>query len=545
MRKIKPIILFLFLSLLLSTAAYSQHVYTLKNHKLSKQDFKKFITNRVTDNPASILVTPTTSKYPISNFITDIIVSGDTVWFATGSGIMRTIDNFNSFQGYYGVAPFGEDDIAGLSVNGRIVAASTAISEEISGENVPTGTGIKISTDYGANWESYPQPLDGLGDSSITYGSNVLTALPVVVRQQNLSYDIEITRTEGDPSNYTIWITSFAGGLRKSTDYGASWQRVLLPPDNLDSIYISGTGYTFALDPRDNLNHRAFTVSAMNDSTIFVGTADGINRSTDWGKSWRKYNFQNTGSGNNGVAGNFVVNLHVQRMPGNNVIWGATRRAEDNNEKNALTYSSDGGFTWSYTLDDKTPNGISSRDSITYGLTEEGLWRAEFGAFDWSKPGLIVDEETKDVLRTEKFYSGNYIGDTVYFGSSDALVRTRELGQPWNQKWKIFRAITPIDLASDIKTYAAPNPFAPDDEVTRIFFKTGKSSAKITIKIFDFGMNPVRTVIQNAQRNSADELFTQWDGKNDNGNLVANGVYFYRVEVDDADAEWGKILVLQ
>jgi flagellar hook assembly protein FlgD len=58
-------------------------------------------------------------------------------------------------------------------------------------------------------------------------------------------------------------------------------------------------------------------------------------------------------------------------------------------------------------------------------------------------------------------------------------------------------------------------------------------------------MNPVRTVIQNTTRNSPDELFTIWDGRNDNGITVANGVYFYRIEVDDDKDVWGKILVLQ
>ena len=58
-------------------------------------------------------------------------------------------------------------------------------------------------------------------------------------------------------------------------------------------------------------------------------------------------------------------------------------------------------------------------------------------------------------------------------------------------------------------------------------------------------MNPVRTVIQNATRTSADDLFTSWDGKNNEGNQVANGVYFYRIDIDSDTPVWGKILVLQ
>ncbi|CAN5622190.1 FlgD immunoglobulin-like domain containing protein [soil metagenome] len=494
---------------------------------------------------APIQVTPKTSKFIISNFITDILKSGDTTWFATGKGLMRTIDHFNSFQYYRGLEPFGDDDISGLAIYKNLIVVSTATTQKISGDDVPVGTGIKVSTDYGSSWSSYPQPIDSRADTVITYGSNTIHALAVVVPQQNLSYDINITKNRNDTTTFTIWIASYAAGIRKSTDYGNTWQRVVLPPDNLDSVSINGTGYNFTLDPRGNLNHRGFAVSSLNDSVIFCGTANGINRSSDFGLSWRKYTYQNSGTGTSRVAGNFVVNFKVQKYNNKNIFWAATRRAEDNNEKNALTYSSDGGYTWAYTLNDLSPNGISFKDSITYGLTDGGVWRSKFGIFDWSKPSLIYDEQTRDQLSTTKFYSGNSYGDTLYFGTADGMVRTIENGQPWTSKFKIFRAVAPIDLSSDKKTYAAPNPFSPDDEVVRIFYKTGKPSSTITIKIFDFGMNHVRTLIQNASRTSSDELFTQWDGKNNNGAQVANGVYFYRIEIDSDKPVWGKILVLQ
>ncbi|MCX7832818.1 MAG: hypothetical protein N2490_01235 [Ignavibacteria bacterium] len=535
----------LLLLFLLSSALYSQVIHLPEDYHFKNLNLKNYINQKSLIFSPPIVVNPINSKYPISNFITDIFVNGDTVWFATGSGIMRTISYFTSFQHYYGLEPFGKDDISGFCVRKNIIAVATATTRQVNEENIPVGTGIKISTDYGISWYAFDQPIDGLGDSVIQYGNNTLYALPVVVREQNLSYDIAITRNEFDTNNYVIWITSFAGGLRKTTNYGNTWQRVVLPPDNLDSIYIGGTGYNFALDVRQNLNHRVFTVEALNDSTLFVGTANGINKSTDWGKSWRKYNYFNSGSGTNRVSGNFVVNLHIQKFSNNSIVWAATRRAENPNEVNALSYSSNGGYNWAYTLKDYTPNGIASMNEIVYGLTNDGLWRAIYGTFDWIKAPTICDESTNDILRTSNFYCGNHISDTLYIGSDDGLLRTIETGNPWGGKWKIFRAIKEIDLSSDIKSYAAPNPFSPAYEIVRIFFKTGKPISKVTIKIFDIGMNPVRTVIQNATRTSPDELFTIWDGKNNQGFVVANGVYFYRIEIDDDKPIWGKILVLQ
>lgn len=535
------------LILLFVNISFGQNIHRAEDFDLIP--FGKDFSSQLRSNPLFLnqIVVPINSATPISNFITDILLNGDTVWFGTGSGLMRTIDNFKSFQNYYGLAPFGTDDIAGFNLNRNVLAASTAVSQEINGESVPTGTGIKVSTDYGLNWSAYPQPTDSQSDSTIVYGSNIIYALPVTVTQQNLSYDIAVTKTQNDPSNYTIWICSFAGGLRKSTDYGATWIRVLLPPDDLDSINVNETGYTFTLNPRDNLNQRVFTIAAVDDSTLYVGTAGGINVTTSWGVNWRKYNFQNTdpNNPNNGISGNFVVSLDVQKYDGNTIVWGATRKAEFADEFDAMSYTSNGGANWFNTLSGNKPNGMSFYRNIVYGYTDNGLWRSEFGNFNWAKAGVIYDQRTKDQLRTSQFYAGNHISDTLYIGSADGLLQTQELGQPWIGQWTIYRSVTNIDLSSELLTYAAPNPFSPDDEVTRIYYKSPSTTSKVTIKVFDFGMNPVRTIIQNATRTGTEVLYTSWNGRNDNNQRIANGVYFYRVEINDDDPVWGKIILLE
>lgn len=337
--------------------------------------------------------------------------------------------------------------------------------------------------------------------------------------------------------------------MRKSTDYGRTFQRVILPPKELDSIYPAGGPYTFRLDPNDpprgNNNHKAFSVCAENDSTIYVGTAEGINKSTDWGISWRKYNYANTGSGS-GISGDFVVALKVQRYSNKTIIWGATN-STGGSQFNGFSYSSNSGISWRNTLEDAVfSHNMGFKDSIIYLATDNGIWRSFFNPpnFAWSKPSAIYDEETKDQVKTNFFYSADSKGIYAWIGSGDGLARTTDTTvSPWTGKWKIFRAVK--KLASTNETYAAPNPFSPKDEVTRIFFKTGKTNAKITIKIFDFGMNYVRTLLQNATRTDANELWTMWDGKRDDGKQVANGVYFYRIEIDDSEVVWGKILVMQ
>jgi len=190
---------YLLIILIFSNVCLSQYIHTAEDYRLSTDKYVNEIVlspNKLFLN--SIIVNPIKSNVPVSNFITDILLKGDTVWFATGSGLMRTVDHFNSFEYYYGLAPFGEDDIAGFNLKDNILVASTAISQETASGSVAVGTGIKISTDNGLNWLAYPQPLDTQADSIFVYGSNNIRALPVVVPQQNLSYDIAITRTHND-----------------------------------------------------------------------------------------------------------------------------------------------------------------------------------------------------------------------------------------------------------------------------------------------------------------------------------------------------------
>src|SRR5258706_13118691 len=82
----------------------------------------------------------------LSNFISDIIVAGDTVWFGTGKGVSRTYDKGVSFYNYYGTDPFKDDDVSGLAVYKNWVVVSTAYSQKIGESFVPAGSGIKTSS---------------------------------------------------------------------------------------------------------------------------------------------------------------------------------------------------------------------------------------------------------------------------------------------------------------------------------------------------------------------------------------------------------------
>jgi hypothetical protein len=483
-----------------------------------------------------------------SNSIGDIIITGSTIWLGTARGLSRSTDGGVTWKSYYNTLGFGTEEISALAVHNNEVWAATSHSQEVNNESDPVGTGLHYSSDGGETWQHFPQPKEDTDHNVDTLYYNafsVIRALGITTEVNNITYDIAVTDS-------AVWIASFAGMARKSTDHGKTWQRVILPPDWLNEINPKDTLH-FDLSPASgkiglagNYNHRVFSVMAENNQTIWIGTAGGVNRSTDGGVSWTKFNHQNQTSP---ISGNFVVALAKQAS--SSMIWAATVNTDNTDEKRGISFSADSGATWKTALLGVFVHGIGFNGDIVYALTDHGIFRsADFGA-SWSATGTLYDAVSMQRMVAPEFYTAVPQGTTIWFGGNQGIARTVDDGiNPFGFAWTILR--TSQALASKSDTYAYPNPFSPDDEVVRIHYSsagtgatTSSTSAAITIRVFDFSMHLVRTLIQNAPRFAARELDEIWDGKDNNRNQVANGVYFYQVIVNNNDPIWGKILALQ
>lgn len=479
------------------------------------------------------------STLPLSNSVDVLFRSRDTLWVGTAKGLSHTFDGGLSWTHFAGTLSFDERGISAVGGNDAILWTASAYAQKRDNEDIPVGAGLRYSTDRGASWSYVPQPLDAGTVDTLTYGINRIRALAITVPQQNITYDISAT-------NSAVWIASFAGMLRRSTDRGATWTRVILPPDGLNSIAPTDT-LDFDLSPaggnlglRENLNHRVFSVLAENDSTIWVGTAGGINKSTDGGVRWQKFSHQNQAQP---ISGNFVVALHHQRYQTRSILWAATVNALDPDEEQAVSFSEDGGTTWKTTLPGERAHNIASRDSVVYVAADRGLFRSSDFGMTWLRSGTVSDPVTGQRFASPNVFAVAVQGDTVWIGGPEGTAYTFDQpGQPFGSIWKLFRAYQP--LASSSLTYSYPSPFSPDDQVVRVHYRTPPSASPVTIRIFDYALMPVRTLLQNAARPANTELDEIWDGKDEFNRLVSNGVYFYRVEMG-AESAWGKIFVLK
>jgi ligand-binding sensor domain-containing protein len=501
------------------------------------------VSSQILNEVSFQLAQPNLGLHPqLSNTITDIVITNDTIWLGTGKGLSRSTDGGRTWKNYYNTPEFGTEDISALAVRGKDVWVATAHSVDKDGQSLPEGSGLHYSSDGGTNWKNIAQPIDAKNVDTLYFNSkSFIRALGITTAINNITYDIAI-------SGNAVWICSFAGMARKSTDNGTTWQRVIIPPDNLTSIGPNDS-LVFDLSPsggalglQNNLNHRAFSVMAESDSIIWIGTAGGINKTTNGGTSWVKFNKQNQISP---ISGNFVVALGNQKTNTKNVIWAATIAASDNTEKKGVSFSDNGGLTWKQTLLGEFPHNFGFKDDVVYVPTDNGIFRSSDFGNSWTQTGTIYDKINRQHYTQSKFFSAAASGDTAWFGGSDGLVTTIDNSiNYFGTNWTISHASQA--LSSQSETYAYPNPFAPDDEIVRIHYNTGKpNTAKVSLRIFDFGMNLVNTPIQNASRDANRDHDEIWNGKKLDGSFVANGVYFYQLVIDNDEPRWGKILVIQ
>jgi photosystem II stability/assembly factor-like uncharacterized protein len=452
---------------------------------------------------------------PTSNAINDILITENHTWIATGRGLTHTDDNGESWEIYTQKEGIGRGGVSALAYRDNTLWVATAFDTltEVEGF-LPAGGGLGYTTDFGASWIWMDQPVDPPDDST-DYKSTTTNI-------QNLTYDIALTDS-------AVWITSFGGGLRRSTSMGETWEVVTVD------------GYPF--DALGYLTHRAFSV-IYDGKNIWVGTAGGIHKSSDEGQHWTTFNHQNQPEG---ISGNFVVAIAHQQVKGGDIIWAATIEAVEAGEYRAISMTKDGGLTWGVMLEGEFAHNFAVHDSVVYVATDNGLFKTlDFGK-TWAVFPQIVDTEADAAIYTTEI---NCVGvdesNMLWVGSSDGLARSSDNGETW----KIYRAFQVTGEGKTPKTYAYPNPFSPlrhnlmgGEGVVRFQYRT-HSPTRVTLCIYDFAMQLVRTVVESKERPIPGDYAEIWNGRNEIGEMVANGVYFYEIVLEKEESFWGKVMVV-
>jgi len=488
----------------------------------------------------------------IGSSISDIAGSGDTLWLGSGHGLSATFDGGESFVGFSPrYSNLGRGGVSALAVWGDTIWVAMGFDSTTAFGDLKTGGGISRSVDAGASWTWLGQPMDSLqmiieaGDTSYAkyseldlHGVSIL-AVDVVTEVQNITYDLAY-------DGQRLWATSFGGGLRVSYDLGDTWERVMLPwtdMPRMDSSIVAGLADDieddpeyYALDPLTHLNHIAFAVKAWND-TVWVGTSEGVNRSLDGGKSWDHFTFRNSN-----ISGNWVISLERQLLgDGRERIWASTNTTGAGDVTGFSFYEPADDYWRAPLLGHRVWN-VGADERNVYAATDEGLWKSRDGLHFVLLP-KFHHADYSEVIYSDAVYSVMVNQDgAVWVGTGDGLAVSHNEGLSWN----IHKArITD----SEDSFFAYPNPFTPRyDKVLNgqgnlIIRFEAEPGDQVSIDVFDFAMHRVRAVLDDYATPLAGPQERTWNGRNEQGYLVANGTYFIRIEVG-SDMHWTKVMVI-
>ena len=464
-----------------------------------------------------------------------------------------------------------------IEAEGAFVIVALGFSDFTSGDDVPpsTAAGFAVSTDGGQSWVSRGPALDQSTDTTVTVGASTLRAAPATVAQNAATFDLALT-----PGADTIYAASTLAGLRRSTDAGATWRPIVLPPDSafvLDPR--EPQSFVYASDPRrpisdgqggevfppESLNNIPFSVLVDEAGTVWVGTAGGLNRSVRLegvdDLAWIRYVDDPLGGG---PVGNSVSALAARPDPdGRDDVWIAAQAPLDNSspeEENGISVwrgdDAEGFAVFETVLLGVRVNDIAFDEERAYAAAfEEGLYVSDDDGATWRVVREFRDADGRrlptggPLRRAYRVLSVATTPGAVWVGTSGGLLKSTDGAQTWT----LFRASvapgTDVDgepaedgTARDVDVYAYPNPFAPrSDRAVRIRLDLDGAS-DLTVRVFDFAMNLVRTLDAPGRPAGPNEV--RWDGRTDGGLRVANGAYIYVVEGAGAERS-GRILVIE
>jgi hypothetical protein len=176
------------------------------------------------------------------------------------------------------------------------------------------------------------------------------------------------------------------------------------------------------------------------------------------------------------------------------------------------------------TLSDDFPLPITDTSSVIITLNGKRVYYS-----DPAREDVISDENPKYVVTyTPELKTGEY---TLYVNGMDAN------GNPAleNGIEKHFKVSTKAEL---LEVYNYPNPFENDTYFT---FKLTQIPDEMKIRIFTVAGRLIKEISLSPSDLNYDFNRIYWDGRDEDGDVLANGVYFYKVVLKKGDETVTKI----
>jgi len=381
---------------------------------------------------------------------------------------------------------------------------------------------------------------------------------PVIFRSYGDGDTLFVSRLRGRDGNDINFIGDTAvmvseDGIRFTRNGGYNWSTYQVYEGN------------------DNINENKVKVMAVRGDTIFFGTDNGFAISNNRGETYKIYRVNtdslgadfvvNYASNVPGITGDFMPALGVQYIENEWArIWVSCRPAFTGSEGISVGLvvpydSADNvvdpdqavrfergwasvyrdGFAWNFAF-----NG----DSV-FAATDNGLlFNHQDTGLTWDTITLVDSLGEQLVLPGTPVYAVEVIDNSLWVGTGDRTLRL-DLSN-----LTVDLSLYVVDSASPPgEVYAFPVPFSHSRDLGVDFHFTVKQEADITLEVYDFAMNLVTCVIDNQRFSpgiypTAGAQRRTWDGRNDRGDQVAVGMYYFKIEYSTGEVRWGKVAVI-
>ncbi|MCD6250628.1 MAG: hypothetical protein J7J98_09890 [candidate division Zixibacteria bacterium] len=313
-----------------------------------------------------------------------------------------------------------------------------------------------------------------------------------------------------------------------------------------------------------SLDNDTVTVMEVRQDTVIFGSSNGVAISTDRGRSFEIYrantdtlsadvvvNHSYISSGF-GLVGDFIPALGVQYLDdGLARIWAGARPATFGNQGiSAGDFDPvTGNLVWQTVYKDDFAWNFEFIGDTIFAATNNGLLLCD-GALDslnttWGVVAL-TDSASGEVLveHGTGVYGVEMIDPYIWVGTDDGTVRLSR-SDLWSQT--LFRRVDSTTAANEV--YAFPVPFRPNRGQEVDFHFVAEQAGTVTLEIYDFAMNLVARPLDNVELPAGiyppqGSQGVTWDGYNAQGDMVAVGIYYFKVEFQNGDTRWGKLAVI-
>ncbi|MCF8259491.1 MAG: choice-of-anchor A family protein [Melioribacteraceae bacterium] len=467
------------------------------------------------------------------------------------------------------LAPFAALEYPTGQINGQVIANSMDGSGQFnSGENqkhyfignVPVSENLVNEAEITEADQFDPDEENNISSVSLQLSGY---ADPENVRGINWEVTSKLSQNEliwvmDDDQNGNLLAGTWGGKIFRSTNNGTDWTQIIssmsvgfvwdLAVDGSEIIAATDRGLYISNDDGANWELLALetydirAVLKVGDN-IFAGTwGGGVFKSTDDGSSWNP--------SNNGLVSNVIHALTVDSQ-GNiysGSFGGGVAKSEDDGDSwNEVSFGNN--YVWTLEID--------SQDRLWAGTYGAGIWRSSDLNDSWvnvnnnlpathiysiridESDDLFVSSWTMGVFylpndnKKAEIWGNLGLGglgiSSLYF---DNKTGTLLAGSNDGYLYKNSSPLTDIEDAINSlpevfkldQNY--PNPFNP---TTTISFSIPESG-EVQLVIYNYLGEEIRTLVNQTMSSGANSVV--WNGKDNEGNAIASGMYIYSIRVN-------------